>query len=169
MTSGITKSWLRPNLCPLACVVLEGKIKVLNVRRIEVFVERFDARPVLCYEVEPMAGRIALSLLLAVTIVLAPVGLSARPCVVINTPSEKACAPACCANKTCCETSHQRTGSPVQPLAKSASDQQNVVVLSSQSALALLSPVAIASSFFSFEDSAAHSPPRLALTCIRLI
>src|SRR5712692_6620189 len=116
-----------------------------------------------------MAGRIALSLLVAMTIVLAPVGLSARPCVVINTPSEKACQPACCANKTCCETSHRRTGAPVQPFAKSGSDQQNIATLPSAVAVAALTLTATSSSIFRSQDCTVHSPPDLAALCTLLI
>ncbi len=116
-----------------------------------------------------MLGRITISLAMAVALMATPFHVSARSCIVFDTAMNKACQPACCANKTCCATSPKNTAPASQPLAKSVSDQQNVAALSSQSALALLTPVAIASSFFSFEDSAAHSPPRLALTCIRLI
>ena len=115
-----------------------------------------------------MLVRITISLAMAVALMATPFQVSARSCIVSDTAVNKACQPACCANKTCCATSPKNTAPASQPLAKSVSDQQNVAV-SSQSALALLSPVAIASSFFPFEDSAAHSPPRLALTCIRLI
>src|SRR5437660_12453318 len=116
-----------------------------------------------------MLSRIMISVAMAAALLVAPVSISARSCILLNAAAEKACQPGCCANKTCCATSPQNTAPASQPLAKSASDQQNLVGLSSQGGLALLSPVAIASSFFSHEDSAAHSPPRLALTCIRLI
>ena len=115
-----------------------------------------------------MLRRITISLAMAVALMAAPFHVSARSCIVSDTAVNKACQPACCANKTCCATSPKNTAPASQPLAKSVSDQQNVAV-SSQSALALLTPVAIASSFFPFVDSAAHTPPRLALTCIRLI
>src|SRR5438105_15762479 len=115
-----------------------------------------------------MLSRIMISVAMAAALLVAPVSISARSCILLNAAGGKACQPGCCANTTCCATSPKNTAPVSQPLAKSVSDQQNVA-LSSQSALALLSLVAIASSFFSFEDSAAHSPPRLALTCIRLI
>src|ERR1051325_4332379 len=71
----------------------------------------------------PMLNK--LTLLMAMAALLAgPVQLSARPCVLINAPSEKACQPACCANKTCCDTSHRNTGATSQPFAKNQSDQQ---------------------------------------------
>src|SRR5205823_9943148 len=98
-------------------------------------------------------------LAMAVALMAAPFHVSGRTCIVSEAAANKACRPACCANTTCCATSPKNTAPVSQPLAKSVSDQQNVA-LSSQSALALLSLVAIASSFFSFEDSAAHSPPR---------
>jgi len=128
-----------------------------------------DARSHLCYKRNSMLNRIATSLVTAVALVATPFHASARTCIVTDSPIQKACQPGCCANKTCCATSPKNTAPVSQPLAKSGSDQQNVAVLPSQRALALLRPGAIASSFFSCEDSAAHSPPRLALTCIRLI
>jgi hypothetical protein len=117
-----------------------------------------------------MAGRITLSLLLAMTIVLAPVSLSARPCVLINAPSEKACQPACCANKACCETSPKNTSAPSQPLAKSHS----VAKLDAASAATLISILpshATGTEQFShfIASCYAHAPPTLALICIRLI
>ena len=146
------------------------EIKVGNARRLEVFVERFDAWPVLCYELEPMASRIAVSLLLAMTIVLAPARLSARPCVLSNVPSEKACEISCCANKTCCATSPKNTSAPSQPLAKSHS----IAKLDAASAATLISILpshTTGTEQFShfFASYYAHSPPTLALICIRLI
>jgi hypothetical protein len=116
-----------------------------------------------------MAGRTALSLLLAMAIVIAPVSLSARPCILINAPSEKACDAACCANKTCCETSSKNTSAPSQPLAKAAADQQNIATLLSAVPVAVFNYIAEESFFFSSAEGSAHSPPPLALICIRLI
>jgi hypothetical protein len=117
-----------------------------------------------------MAGRIALSLLLAMAIVLAPAGLSARPCVLINAPSEKACQPACCANKTCCETSPKNTSAPSQPLLKSGSAAK-VNAASAATLISILpSRKTDAEQFSHFIASCyAHAPPTLALICIRLI
>src|SRR3954447_6716194 len=57
-------------------------------------------------------------------LLFATVRLPAAPCFVTNTPGPKACEPGCCKNKSCCETSHQRTGPASQPLAKAGIDQQ---------------------------------------------
>ncbi len=144
-------------------------IKVGNARRLEVFVERFDAWPVLCYELESMASRIALSLLLAMTIVLAPARLSARPCVLSNVPSEKACEISCCANKTCCATSPKNTSAPLQPLAKANSSHElNATCVAMVTAVPPSQQLGV-QSFLSSSAPGAHSPPPLALICIRLI
>jgi len=116
-----------------------------------------------------MAGRIALSLLLAMTIVLAPASLSARPCILINAPSEKACDMGCCANKTCCETSPKNTSSPSQPLAKSGSHQQINLISPSNFVVTTLHQGSIELPIFSSQEWTAHSPAPLALICIRLI
>jgi hypothetical protein len=69
----------------------------------------------------------------------------------------------------CCETSPERTGPPAQPLAKSGLDQQNVSVMPATAAVALVTPYATESPVFSSTESRLHSPPPLALICIRLI
>jgi hypothetical protein len=57
----------------------------------------------------------------------------------------------------------------VQPLAKSPSDQQNVVT--TPAAIAFVFPVQVAteSRILSSAECKAHSPPPLALSCICLI
>src|SRR4051794_32686444 len=76
-----------------------------------------------------MVGRILASVALGLGLLSATARLPAIPCLVTNTPSEKACQADCCANKSCCETSHQRTGPPAQPFAKSAPDQYSIAAL----------------------------------------
>jgi hypothetical protein len=116
-----------------------------------------------------MLSKVSLSPVLVAALLVSATQLPAAPCALSNTPSEKACAPACCANKTCCETSHRNTASPLQPLAKSGSDQQNIVTLPATVGVAVLDHAAPASSVFSSAQFAAHSPLTLALICIRLI
>src|SRR2546428_9817073 len=116
-----------------------------------------------------MLGKIGTSVILATALFFGAIRLPAAPCILSNAPSEKACAPGCCANKTCCETSHQRTGPPVQPLAKSGSDQQNIAALPPAVAVVVVNQAATDSSFFPSAEPTAHSPPPLALICIRLI
>ena len=99
----------------------------------------------------------------------ATVRLPASPCVITNTASEKPCAPGCCANKKCCATSHQRTGSAAQPFAKATSDQQNVATISASIPIALaIQPVA-KSFAYSSRESAFIPAPRLTLLCTFLI
>jgi hypothetical protein len=69
----------------------------------------------------------------------------------------------------CCATSAERTGPPAQPLAKSGLDQQNVSAIPAIAAMALAIPAATESHVFSSTEGRAHSPPLLALICIRLI
>ena len=110
-----------------------------------------------------------ISIALAVALVTAPARISARSCILVNAPAQKACQPACCTNKTCCVTSHKNTSSPAQPLAKSGSDQGNIAILPSPVAVAVLNYAPGESFVFPSADCAAHSPAPLALSCIRLI
>jgi hypothetical protein len=116
-----------------------------------------------------MLSRIMISVALAVALVAAPARISARSCILVHAPTQKACQPACCANKTCCQTSPKNTSPAAQPLAKSGSDQGNIATLPSPVALAVLSYAPAESFVFSSADCTAHSPPTLALICIRLI
>jgi hypothetical protein len=70
-----------------------------------------------------MLSRIAILLAMTAALVTAPIGLSARSCI-FSSSAEKACQPACCANKTCCETSTKKSAPVSQPLAKSASGSE---------------------------------------------
>jgi hypothetical protein len=114
-------------------------------------------------------SRIMISVGLAVALVATPAHISARSCILANAPTQKACQPACCANKTCCETSHKNTSPPTQPLAKAGSDQGNIATLPSPVAVAALNYAPAESFVFSSADRAVHSPATLALICIRLI
>src|SRR2546428_11923043 len=68
-----------------------------------------------------MLGRITISLAMAVALMATPFHVSARSCIVSDTAVNKACQPACCANKTCCATSKKNTAPVSQPLAKNGS------------------------------------------------
>jgi hypothetical protein len=116
-----------------------------------------------------MFSKIPVSVAVGLALFAAAIRLPAAPCIVTNTPSEKACQPGCCANKTCCETSSQRTGPPVQPLAKSGSDYQHIATLPPTVAITVLQRVAEESPVLPSVEGSAHSPPPLALICIRLI
>jgi len=116
-----------------------------------------------------IVSKISISVVVAMALFLGAVRLPGVSCVLSNAPSEKACIPGCCANKTCCETSQERTGPPVQPLAKSVFDQQNIATLSSTVAITVLQRVAEESPVLAGEEWTAHSLPPLALICIRLI
>jgi hypothetical protein len=116
-----------------------------------------------------MLSKISMSVTLAIALLVAPMRLSAVPCILSNAPSEKACDPGCCTNKTCCETSQKNTAPPVQPFAKSGSNKPNVATLASTVAVAVPNQAAIDSPVFFSAECVAHSPTPLALICIRLI
>ena len=116
-----------------------------------------------------MFPKVTVSVAVALALCAATLRLPAAPCIVTNTPSPEACQPGCCANKACCATSHQRTGPPVQPLAKLSSDQQNVATIPATIVFALPVQAATESRVLSSAERMAHSPPLLSLTCIRLI
>src|SRR5260370_24701422 len=117
-----------------------------------------------------MLSRIIVSLLMTAVLFTAPVSLSARSCILSSAPVQQACKPACCANKTCCATSEQHKSSTTEPLGKSDSNYQvnaSTVVLPAAVLPSLESGVQL----FPSRNAAfgAHSPPTLALICIRLI
>ena len=115
-----------------------------------------------------MLGKIGISVTIVVALVLGTVRLPAATCILSNAPSEKACTMGCCANKSCCKTSHQRTGLPAQSLAKAGSDQQNIAAM--PSIVTVVSDGPAKDLFvFSSVECGKHSPPPLALSCIRLI
>jgi hypothetical protein len=116
-----------------------------------------------------MFGKITVSLAVGLALFAVTVRLPAAPCILANTPSPEACKPGCCANKACCATSHERTGLPVQPLAKSSPEQQNVATIPATIVFALPVQVATEPRSLSRTECMAHSPPLLSLTCIRLI
>jgi hypothetical protein len=88
----------------------------------------------------------------------------------VNAPSQKACQPGCCANKTCCATSPKNTAAPSQPLAKADSGQQLNVFSSATAALPFSGYETGAEQFrFHVTSLSSHSPPQLALLCTFLI
>src|SRR2546423_916266 len=116
-----------------------------------------------------MRAKVMVSVAIAATLFSATVRLPAAPCILTNTPGEEACEPGCCANKSCCATSHKRTGAPVQPLAKSSSDQQTIVAPAIRAVLPLAAPIVAEAKIVFIADQAATSPSRLALLCTFLI
>jgi hypothetical protein len=117
-----------------------------------------------------MLSKICLSVALASALILAPARLPGASCVFSNAPSEKACESGCCANKACCNASPKQTGSPVQPFLKPGADQPNIGAIHATGTVVLRIPdAANRSRAGSSEGAVAHSPPLLALICIRLI
>jgi hypothetical protein len=107
---------------------------------------------------------------MAAALFMAPVGFAARSCILTNAPSQKACQPSCCANKTCCATSPKNTAPPSQPLAKADSSQQLSATFVATAALPFSSCEAGTEQFrLHLTSLSAHSPPQLALLCTFLI
>jgi hypothetical protein len=116
-----------------------------------------------------MLSRIMISVAVATALFMAPASLSARSCILSNAPSQKACQPSCCANKTCCAASPKNTAPLSQPLAKADSGQQ-LKATGFVAALSFSSCEAAAEQFrFQVTALSANSPPRLALLCTLLI
>jgi len=106
----------------------------------------------------------------AAALFAAPVGFTARSCILTSPSEQKACQGACCANKTCCATSSKNTASRSQPLAKADSSYKlNATWVSLPSAVSPSREFGAQHFVFSTAASDAHSPPTLALICIRLI
>ena len=116
-----------------------------------------------------MAGKTTIALAVGFALVAASIQLPAASCVLSKVSSEKTCQQGCCANKTCCATSRQRTDLPVQPLAKPASDQQNIALIAATVGVALPLQNATDAHLRLGVESRPHSLAPLALLCIRLI
>jgi len=117
-----------------------------------------------------MIGRATASLVLVAAMFAASERSVSATCILASARSQKACAPACCANKSCCQTSQKRAGDPAQPLATTSSQQQNFVALAQLvSSGSVERPRPREISRFSIAEYSWHSPETLALLCIRLI
>jgi len=128
-----------------------------------------DAVSNLCYNANYMLSRIIVSVAMTAALFTAPAGLASRSCILSSAPVEQACKPDCCANKTCCATSSEHKSTPSQPLTKGDSSYK---VNAPPVALPMVppSPEFGAQQFPAFNARcSAHSPPTLALICIRLI
>jgi len=100
----------------------------------------------------------------------APVGLASRSCILSSAPAQQGCKSGCCANKTCCATSAEHKASPTQPLAKADSSYKlNATSVALPTAVSPSREFGAERFLLSNAASGAHSPPTLALICIRLI
>jgi hypothetical protein len=100
----------------------------------------------------------------------APMGLTARSCILSSAPAQQACKPGSCANKTCCATSSEHKSTQAHPLAK-ADSSYDVNTASVALPLTILSSVEVASQNFLLSNATVggHSPPTLAVLCAFLI
>jgi hypothetical protein len=117
-----------------------------------------------------MLSRIIISLAMAAALFTGPVGLAARSCILSSAPEQKACKPGCCANKACCETSKEHKATSTRPLVKPDSSY-NLNATSVAIATAASPSPEFGTQRFALSKAASggHSPPALALICIRLI
>jgi hypothetical protein len=116
-----------------------------------------------------MLSRIITVVAMAAALITAPVGVTARACMLSSAPEQQGCKPGSCANKTCCATSSEHKSTTSHPLTKADSSYK---VNATSIALPLVppSPESGAQQFaVSNTESSAHSPPTLAWICIRLI
>jgi hypothetical protein len=117
-----------------------------------------------------MLSRIMISVAVATALFMAPASLAARSCILSNAPSQKACQPSCCGNKTCCATSPKNTAPFSQPLAKADSGKHLSATCFAAVALPLATCEAEAEQFrFQATAPPANLPQRLALFCTLLI
>jgi len=129
-----------------------------------------STRGLTCDIDDSMLSRIIVSLAMTAVLFVAQAGFAAPSCILSSPPTQQACKPGSCANKTCCATSNQHKSTPAHPLAKSNSSYEvNAIPV----ALPVTIPpnLEVASQKFLLSNAAfgAHSPPTLALICIRLI
>jgi hypothetical protein len=107
---------------------------------------------------------------MAAALLTAPVGHAPRSCILSSAPVQKACQSGCCANKTCCATSTENKSTPSQPLAKADSSYKlDATSVALATAVSAIREFGAQRFLLSNAASEAHSPPTLALICIRLI
>jgi hypothetical protein len=116
-----------------------------------------------------MVGKLLLSFIVAGSVGAATLRLPAPSCITANAASPRACHMGCCANKTCCETSTQRTQVPAPPLLKSDQGAGFAVTLEQTELVAPTSVPLPHLTAVGLRRSAAHSPPQRVLFCTFLI
>jgi hypothetical protein len=116
-----------------------------------------------------MLSRLAISIALAVALIVAPTYASPRTCIVTDAPAQKACKPGCCANKACCATSKKVSGPIAQPLTKSASGSELSAICVATVAAAPISTSLDRQFVFWRAAWCALVQPQLAVLCTFLI
>src|SRR5207253_5225580 len=129
-----------------------------------------STRGLTCVIRTTVLSRIILSIATAAALFTAPAGLTARSCILSSSPEQKACQSSCCANKSCCAVSSENKSTPSQPLAKADSGYKlNASWVALATAVSPSQEVGSQQCLFLNAASDTHSPPTLALICIRLI
>ena len=125
---------------------------------------------VLVLSVSYMRTRAIILSTLVLAFVARPLQLPAASCILLNAPSQEACKPKCCANKTCCAVSKKSTGPIPPPLVKSSdAGPQLLIGFVAVSVIDSIADTAFALTACGPTPVRAHSPPPLAASCIRLI
>jgi hypothetical protein len=107
---------------------------------------------------------------MAAALFTAPAALTARSCILSSAPAQKACQSSCCTDKTCCVAAPKNTAPLSEPLAKADSGYKvNATFVTLPTAVSPTLEFGAQRFLFSNAASGAHSPPTLALICIRLI
>src|SRR5437016_12666835 len=130
---------------------------------------RVDVLRQLCYLI-PMLSKIVMPLAMVIALSMAPVYVSARTCIVFDSPGQQACKPGCCANKTCCATSKKNSTPVSQPLAKGNSTFEfNATCVAALNALSPDYTSLDRHLSFARTSSCAFASPQLAALCTFLI
>jgi hypothetical protein len=99
-----------------------------------------------------------------------PLQLPAASCILLNAPSEQRCKMHCCANKTCCAKSKGSNAPASQPLHQSEiAKQQQVIGFVSVELTNAIAMEFLPRPACHYVPPRLHSPPPLAVSCIRLI
>src|SRR5438874_11186618 len=117
-----------------------------------------------------MRSKIIVSVAVIAVLFAAPFGFATRSCILSSAPTEQACEPGSCANKTCCATSSEHKSTPAHQLAKADSGYDvNAAFVASAVTVAPRSDVGSQKFLLSNASVVAHSPPTLAVLCSFLI
>jgi len=118
-----------------------------------------------------MLSKIIVSVAVTAVLFAAPLGFATRSCILSSAPTEQACKPGSCANKTCCATSNEHKSTPAHQLAKADSGYDvNAASVASATVIVPPSPEVARQKFLLSNASVvAHSSPTLAVLCSFLI
>src|SRR2546426_9357110 len=113
-----------------------------------------------------MLSKIIVSVAVTAVLFAAPLGFATRSCILSSAPTEQACKPGSCANKSCCATSSEHKSTPSHQLAKADSGYDVDAVFVASAVTVPPSPELGSQKFLLSNASVvAHSPPTPAVLC----